>query len=54
MWFSRAKAVAPDALPVRQREDLPALLARLDWTVLRRLDGLLQDRKSTRLNSSHT
>ena len=42
MWFSRAKAVAPDALPVRQREDLPALLARLDWTVLRRLDGLLQ------------
>jgi uncharacterized protein (DUF58 family) len=42
MWFSRAKPVVPDALPVRQREDLPALLARLDWTVLRRLDGLLQ------------
>ena len=36
-----------------------ALLRRLEWTVIRRLDGLLQgdyrtlDRKSTRLNSSH-
>ena len=44
MWFKRSKATPTTVAPERAQapEDLPALLARLDWTVLRRLDGLLQ------------
>ncbi len=44
MWFGlfktrRAEPVAPMAVPPERAD---ALLQRLDWTVLRRLDGLLQ------------
>ena len=44
MWFKRSKATPTTVAPERAQapEDLPALLARLDWRVLRRLDGLLQ------------
>ncbi len=42
MWRQRAEpAKGPAGVP-HATDDLPALLARLDWTVLRRLDGLLQ------------
>lgn len=43
MWFRRPEPPIPkqDAV-LLEPADLPALLARLDWTVLRRLDGLLQ------------
>lgn len=43
MWFRRPDPPPPTAHSARlEPVDLPALLARLDWTVLRRLDGLLQ------------
>ena len=37
-----APSAAPGARPVRTDEGSQALLRRLEWTVLRRLDGLVQ------------
>lgn len=42
MWRRRADPTPAVAVSDTACDDLPALLARLDWTVLRRLDGLLQ------------
>lgn len=42
-WLRRLKTAAPMPVPVKpDRVEMPALLQRLEWTVLRRLDGALQ------------
>src|SRR5438270_9742313 len=41
-----------DALPILHRDELPLL--KPDWSVVATLESGLRDRKSTRLNSSHS